>query len=125
MQGEEKTSVGAGPNSRCFSWRVLDVHGAPPSPAEKGRKREHTPHHCWPDTGGHLGVPLPHLSSWLPHRAGVGGGGLTPSRPAPAMLSSWPFMQEERGAMRPLPGKGSGPLCTSTFSCCPVSSHLL
>lgn len=46
-----KDSLGARLNSRCFSCRMLDVHGALPSPAEKEKKREVTPHHCWPDTG--------------------------------------------------------------------------
>lgn len=75
--------------------------------------------------GATWGCPCPTSPAGSLTELGWEGGGLTPSRPAPAMLSSWPFMQEERGAMRPLPGKGSGPLCTSTFSCCPVSSHLL
>lgn len=44
--GGETSLLGVRLNSRCFSWRALEVHGALPSPAEKEKTREPAPHHC-------------------------------------------------------------------------------
>lgn len=61
--GGETSLLGVRLNSRCFSWRALEVHGALPSPAEKEKTREQAPHHCrgrWEAVGG-----LP----WAPSRS--------------------------------------------------------
>lgn len=109
---------GVGHHSRCFSWRVLDVHGVLPSPAEKEKEREwvptmlpgspsqswsgqglspthHTgpfmPRHTWSQgERGLCACPPPFMGLQLP---GLGGG----SRPSPLLLLSLP-----RGSPSPM-----------------------
>lgn len=50
IREEEKTVQGTDRlNSRCFSWRMLEVHGVLPSPAGKERRVSTLPYLCWPD----------------------------------------------------------------------------
>lgn len=59
----ETSVLGVRLNSRCFSWRALEVHGALPSPAEKQKTHEWIPITVV-DAGGRVGLPPGPSRSW-------------------------------------------------------------